>query len=191
MKRIAFILLLFPICILAQEQKMVKKNWRSIASAGFVGGQTGVSPVFDLSAGLTYGRHFAGIGFGFDSYQFDAFPLFADWRMGIGRKRLLFVYANPGYLIPERHKNDGKPFRVDRMQGGLFLDAGLGYRIPINNMHRLSFSVGYRHKSLSHEVSYYSACGGTPCVEIPPNIYVNHYKYGLITTRLSWEMGRE
>ena len=190
MKRIALIILLFPVCIMAQEQNTVKKSLRSITSAGFAGGQTGVSPVFDLSAGLTYGRHYAGVGFGFDSYQFDAFPVFADWRMGIGRKRSLFVYAYPGYVIPERHKNEGEPFRVDRMKGGLFFDAGFGYRIPINLMNRISFSAGYRHKSLSHEITYHSPCGGTPCVEIPPNIYVNHYKYGLITTKLSWELGR-
>ena len=190
MKRVTLILILLPLGIFAQEKKAVKTNFRSIAGAGIAGGQTGIAAVFDLSGGISYSRYFTGIGIGFDTYQFDAFPIYADWRMDFGRKRLLFVYANPGYVIPERHKNEGEPFRVDRMQGGFFLDAGLGYRIPINFMNRISFSAGYRHKSLSHEVTYNTSCGGTPCVEIPPTIYVNRYKYGLITTKLSWELGK-
>src|SRR5688572_23487962 len=190
MKTIAVILLLLPLCISAQQKQSGKTNWRTITSAGFVAGQSGVAPVFDLSGGITYSRYFTGLGFGFDAYQFDAFPVFADWRMGIGRSRLLYLYATPGYVIPERHKNEGEPTRTDKMQGGFFMDAGFGYRIPINMMHRLSFSAGYRHKALSHEITYNYGCSGTPCVEIPPNIYVNHYKYGVITTKLSWELGR-
>jgi len=190
MKTIAVVLLLLPVCIAAQEKKAAKKNWRSITSAGFVAGQSGVSPVFDLSGGITYSRYFTGVGCGFDSYQFDAFPVFADWRIGFGKRHLLFMYVSPGYVVPERHKNEGEPFRTDRMQGGFFMDAGIGYRIPLNFMHRLSFSAGYRHKSLSHEVRYNYGCSGSPCVEIPPTIYVNHYKYGLITTKLSWELGK-
>ena len=190
MKRITVILILLPLCIFGQEKKTVTKNFRSIVGAGIAGGQTGISPVFDLSGGITYSRYFTGIGIGFDSYQFDAFPIFADWRVGFGKKQLLFAYATSGYVIPERHNNEGEPFRVDHMQGGFFFDAGFGYRIPINLMHRISFSAGYRHKALSHQITYNYACGGTPCVEIPPTIYVNHYKYGLITTKLSWELGK-
>ena len=188
MKRITVILILLPLGIFGQEKKTVVKNFRSIAGVGIAGGQTGIAPIFDLSGGIAYGRYFTGIGIGFDSYQFDAFPIFADWRMGFGRKQLLYAYATPGYVIPERHKNEGEPFRVDHMRGGFFFDAGFGYRIPINLMNRISFSAGYRHKSLSHQVTYNYACGGTPCVEVPPTIYVNHYKYGLITTKLSWEL---
>ncbi len=181
---------MLPLSIVAQEKNSAKKNFRSIVSAGVAGGQTGIAPVFDVSGGISYGRHFTGIGVGFDSYQFDAFPLFADWRIGLGRKQSLFAYATPGYTIPERHKNEEEPFRVDRMQGGLFFDAGFGYRIPINHLHRISFSAGYRHKALSHEITYNNICGTVPCTETAPTIYVNHYKYGLITTRVSWELGK-
>jgi len=190
MKKITIVLILLPLSFFAQEKETVKKNFRSIAGAGIAGGQTGVAPVFDVSGGITYGRYFTGIGIGFDSYQFDAFPVFADWRVGFGRKQLLFAYANPGYTIPESHKNEGEPFRVDRMQGGFFIDAGLGYRIPINFMNRISFSAGYRHKSITHETTYNSICGSVPCAEIPPTMYVNRYKYGVITTKLSWELGK-
>src|SRR5262245_26165303 len=109
MKRITVIFILLPLGIFAQQKKPVTKNFRSIAAAGIAGGQTGISPIFDLSGGITYGRYFTGIGIGFDSYQFDAFPIFADWRMGFGRKQLLFAYASPGYVIPEQHENDMAP----------------------------------------------------------------------------------
>src|SRR5262245_59993792 len=109
MKSITLILVLLPLCVLAQEKKTGAKYFRSIASAGVAGGQTGIDPIFDLSGGITYSRYYTGIGIGFDSYQFDAFPIFADWRMGFGRKQLLFAYASPGYVIPEQHENDMAP----------------------------------------------------------------------------------
>ena len=56
MKTIAVILWLLPVCISAQQSKSVKKNWRAITSAGYVAGQSGVAPVFDLSGGITSAR---------------------------------------------------------------------------------------------------------------------------------------
>ena len=94
MKTIAVILLLLPVCISAQQKKSGKKNWRSITSAGFVAGQSGVAPVFDLSGGITYSRYFTGLGFGFDAYQFDAFPVFADWRMGHWQKTVVICVCH-------------------------------------------------------------------------------------------------
>jgi len=189
MRTIAIILLFLPVGMLAQNKKTGKTGWRSITGAGFVAGESGVKPVFQLSGGIKYNRYFTGIGLGYDSYQFDAFSLFADWRMSFGKKQLLFAYATPGYAIPEKYKSHGEDFRKDRMKGGFYMDAGFGYRIPISILHRLSFSAGYIRKSVSHKIKYIYPCG-TPCVEIPPTIYVNRFKYGLITTRLSWELGK-
>jgi hypothetical protein len=51
---------------------------------------------FDLSGGIAYSRYFTGIGnWLLTVNQFDAFPIFADWRMGFGRKQLLFAYVTP------------------------------------------------------------------------------------------------
>lgn len=70
------------------------------------------------------------------------------------------------------------------------MDAGIGYRVPLGVLSRLSFSAGYIRKSVSHEKVYSNPCVIVPCNEAPPDKYVYRYNYGLITTKLSWELGR-
>jgi len=192
MKRTGIILLFLPIGLIAQDKKTVKMGWRSIATAGLTGGVSGTSPIYQLSGGITYSRFFNGIGFGYDKYAINSFPVFADWRMSFGKRQLVFVYAMPGYNIPGKFTKEVDNFRsvTENQQGGFYADAGIGYRIPLGLMHRLSFSAGYAHKSITHEKTYSYACGIVPCTETFPDKYVYHYKYGRITTKLSWELGR-
>lgn len=193
MKRWGIILLFLPIGLIAQIKRTVKPGWRSIATAGFAAGESGASPVFQLSGGITYNRFFYGIGMGYDPYEFNSFPLFADWRMSFGKQQLVFVYAMPGYNIPGKFTKEVNFFSdVDeKMKGGFYMDAGIGYRIPLALLHRLSFSAGYVRKSLSHEKIYSYPCGIVPCTDLPqPDKYVYRYSYGLITTKLSWELGK-
>lgn len=192
MKRTGIILLFLPIGLFAQDKKTVKTGWLSIATAGYTGGQSGVSPVYQLSGGITYSRFFSGIGFGYDKYAFQSFPVFADWRMSFGKRQLVFVYAMPGYNIPGKFTKEVDNFRTvaENQQGGFYADAGIGYRIPLGLLHRLSFSAGYAHKSITYEKTYTYPCGIVPCTETSPDKYVNRYNYGRVTTKLSWELGR-
>ena len=192
MKRTGIILLFLPIGLIAQEKKTVKAGWRSIATAGFTAGESGASPIYQLSGGITYSRFFSGIGFGYDKYAFQSFPVFADWRMSFGKRQLVFVYAMPGYNIPGKFTKEVADFRTatENQKGGFYMDAGIGYRIPLGLWHRLSFSAGYAYKSFSHEKIYTYPCGIVPCTETAPDKYVYRYSYGRVTTKLSWELGR-
>jgi hypothetical protein len=192
MKRIGIILLLWPVGLFAQSKTMVKPGWRSIATAGLTAGESGANPVFQLSGGITYGRFFNGIGMGYDSYEFNSFPVFADWRMSFGKQQLVFVYAMPGYNIPGKFTREVNVWGSidEKLKAGFYMDAGLGYRIPLGLLNRLSLSAGYVRKSVSHEKVYSYPCGIVPCSETPPDKYVYRYNYGLITTKLSWELGK-
>jgi hypothetical protein len=192
MKRALIILLFLPGALLAQTKTTVKPGWRSIATAGFSAGESGASPVFQLSAGITYSRFFNGIGFGYSSYEFNSFPVFADWRMNFGKQQLVFVYAMPGYNIPGKFTREVNFFGTidERLSGGFYIDAGIGYRVPLGLLNSLSFSAGYIRKSVSHEKVYAYPCSIMPCSETPPDKYVYRYNYGLVTTKLSWELGR-
>ena len=193
MKRWGIVLLFLPIGLTAQKKKMVKPGWRSIATAGFAAGKSGVSPVFQLSGGITYSRFFNGIGIGYDLYELNSFPLFADWRMSLGKQQLVFVYALPGYNIPGKFTKEVDNFTTltERQTGGFYMDAGIGYRIPLGILSRLSFSAGYVRKSISHKKIYTYPCGIVPCTDPPaPDKYGYRYNYGLITTKLSWELGK-
>ncbi len=192
MKRACIVLLFLPGALLAQTKSTVKPGWRSIATAGFSAGESGASPVFQLSGGITYNRFFNGIGIGYDLYEFNSFPLFADWRMSFGKQQLVFVYAMPGYNIPGKFTKEVSDFRTvnERQTGGFFMDAGIGYRIPLGIKNHLSFSAGYVRKSAGHRKAYTNPCGIVPCTNSSPEKYFYRYNYGLITTKLSWELGR-
>jgi hypothetical protein len=194
MKILGIVLLFLPIGLMAQDKKTGKTGWRTIATAGFSVGESNASPVFQLSRGITYGRFFNGIGIGYDLYEFNSFPLFADWRMSFGTKQLVFVYAMPGYNIPGKFTKEVSDFRneTEKRMGGFYMDAGIGYRVPVGILSRLSFSAGYARKSFSHTKIYASPCGMIPCPnQAPqPDKYVYRYNYGLVTTKLSWELAR-
>ena len=193
MKRFGIVLLFLPFGLIAQDRQTGKPGWRSIASAGFTAGASGPSAVFQLSGGITYSRFFNGIGIGYDLYEVNSFPLFADWRMSFGKKQLVFVYAMPGYNIPGKFKKEVSDFRTvaERQTGGFYVDAGFGYHIPLGILSRLSFSTGYARKSFSLKKIYTSPCGMIPCTDPPPpDKHVYRYNYGLITTKLSWELGK-
>jgi len=192
MKKAAIVLLFIPVGLFAQQKRAVKTGWRGIATAGVTGGESGVSPVFQLSAGKKYHRYFYGIGLGYDAYEFNSFPVFANGSVSIGKRQLVYVYAMPGYNIPGKFTKDiENPITIDeRQRGGFYLDAGIGYRFPFGQYHRLSFSAGYAHKSVGHVTSYSYPCGFMPCTDTEPHKYDRRYNYNRITTRLSWEIGR-
>lgn len=193
MRRFVMILLLLPMMIAAQEKKNIKPGWKTITAAGFAAGQSGTGAVFQISSGVTFNRYYAGIGAGYDRYEFDSWPVFADMRASFGNRKLLFVYVLPGYTIPGKftREMDFEWRKVnERMEGGFYMDMGFGYRIPMGSMNRLSFSAGYIRKSLVHRKMYSYPCGTQPCTEAEPDRYVTRYDFGLITTKLSWELGR-
>lgn len=193
MKGCWIIILFWPMWLFGQERKMNgKPGWRSIATAGIAAGESGASPVIQLSGGMTYRRFFTGIGFGYDGYGYNSFPLFTNWNMDIGKRRLVFVYAMPGYNIPGKFTKEVSSFRtvIEKQVGGLYMDAGIGYRVPIGIFQRLSFSAGYSRKSIRHEKIYTTICGELgPCTESGEK-YRYRYHYGRLTTRLSWEIGK-
>jgi hypothetical protein len=192
MKKALIVFLFLPAALLAQTKKTVKPGWRSIATAGITAGESGASPVFQWSGGITYNRFFNGIGIGYSSYEYNSFPVFADWRMNVGKQQLVFVYAMPGYNIPGKFTREVNFVGTldERLSGGFYMDAGIGYRIPLGLLNRLSFSAGFIRKSVSYEKVYSYPCGMAPCNETPPDRYIYRYNYGLITTKLSWELGR-
>lgn len=192
MKKCVIVLLFLPVGLTAQNKRTVKPGWRSIATAGATVGESGAKPVYQLSGGITYGRFFNGIGMGYDLYEVNSFPVFADWRMSLGKQQLVFVYAMPGYNIPGKFKKVVSDFTsfTERRTGGLYLDAGLGCRFPLDTWNRLSISAGYARKSFAIKKTYPNPCGSFPCPNSVPETFFKRYGYGLLTTKLSWELGR-
>lgn len=190
MKFVIIIIVFFlPVIAYAQDKPLQKRGWRTITSVGMIAGQDKTTPTVQLSGGMTVRHYFVGVGAGYDPYQFQSIPVFADARVYFTRNNAAFTYLNAGYNIPTQHD---EPFpesfvTEDRMVGGLYFDAGIGYRVPLKGSHALSFSAGYTQKNTEHRKEYTYPCGINPCTTQTSNSYVYDYKFGRIIVRLSWE----
>ncbi len=188
MKKIISLILIFPLLLNAQDnKKSPQKRWAAIGSAGIVVGETGNNPVFQLTNGINYHRFFTGFGIGYDQYEFNSFPLFADLRVKLGERQNAFIYGLGGYNFPGRYKESTEFSKIgDRLNGGAYFDLGFGYRIPVGGRHRLLFSLGYSQKNLERSKIFVYPCITGNC---PETIYDLKYNFRRLTAKLSWELG--
>ena len=189
MRQVIIILLVFflPLSLFAQNKKASKPGWRVITSAGLMAGESDNKPAFQLSGGIVRDRYFAGIGIGYETYRFNSFPVFADWRVDFGKKRTGFLYANGGYNFPGHNKEESEFSKTaDRLKGGFYMDAGIGYRICLGTFHRLAFSAGYSRKDIRHIKTFVYPCFTGDC---PDDIHEFKYSLGRMVAKMSWELG--
>lgn len=181
--------LALPFAAITQQNKKATDNvWlQTIGSAAIVGGQSGVKPVFQLVSGIRKSIYFAGIGVGYDNYLYKSLPVFADMRIDFSKKQIVFAYGDLGYNIPVGLKTSTDVFKTtDLYYGGIYIDAGLGYRHKINNKNNFLFSFGYTLKDINKKEGYTYPCINPPCTE---NISYYKYRMGRVVTRVSWEFG--
>jgi len=185
--RYIILALFFPISLFAQNKKAAVYGWRVITSAGLIAGESDTRPVFQLSGGIVRNRHFAGIGVGYEKYRFNSYPVFANWQMDFGKKRIGFLYASGGYNFLGHNKQENEFYKTgDRLKGGFYMDAGMGYRIRLGMFSRLSFSAGYTRKDVRHIKTFAYPCFTGDC---PDNINEFKYSLGRMVAKMSWELG--
>ena len=186
MKKCIFALLLMttPFFLFAQDAER-KAEWRTLVSAGFIAGQSGTDALVQLTGTVVRGRYSAGLGVGYDAYEFEAIPVFADFRYAFDRRKLAFAYVDAGYNIPRKEEVNESFVTERHMRGGFWGDAGLGYRIPLNRRNHLALSGGYSRKHLSYEKVVQYPCVWGPC---DSNTYLNKYSFGRVLVKLSWEL---
>ncbi|MEO8404788.1 MAG: hypothetical protein ABI480_09340 [Chitinophagaceae bacterium] len=184
MKKIIIILLLLPAFAFSQKVKA-----HVITSAGILAGATETQAVFSFTGGVAYKNYFTGIGIAYDRYRYNSIPVFADWRFNFGENKVVFVYLAGGYNFPGSYQKEEEAFKTkDKMKGGLYTDAGLGYRFPAGKMHRFILSAGFSRKNMTWERKY------TYPFTIPQQDNHSMYEYKLhfnrFETKFSWEIGR-
>ncbi|MEI9810607.1 MAG: hypothetical protein WDO16_23565 [Bacteroidota bacterium] len=103
------------------------------------------------------------------------------------KQKLGFVYAHTGYNFPGNDKGNDEvnAFKTtDKLLGGFYMDAGIGYRVRMNNpLHRILFSAGYSQKNTVNKMGYTYPCLVPPCLE---TVYNYHYQLGRIVAKVSW-----
>lgn len=187
MKKLILLLLVLPVLSFGQEKNTAFKKWSAIGSAGLVVGQSGNRPVFQLSSGINYQQFFTGMGLGYDSYEFNSIPVFADWRFKFGKRQIGFIYGLAGYNFPVKNKEVFESSKTsESVRGGVYFDAGLGCRIPVGKVNRLLLSTGFSQKDIRQRKTFVYPCFTGDC---PENIYNRNYSFGRLTAKLSWELG--
>ena len=177
--------MLSSLVAISQENKRTLKP-RIVAAIGIMGGESEARPVYQLSAGLAFGRYFIGGGFGQDRYKFNSLPIFGDFRVDIGSQRKLFSYLNVGHNFFQKLKKDELSNEItSKLHGGFYFDGGMGLRIKLANNHKVLLSGGFSWKNLTQIRTFPIFCIGGDC---PDQIVKDRYGLGRFTTKLSWEL---
>lgn len=190
MKKLLIILLLLPIACFSQKKK-TKIYPHVILSGGIAGGEKQTAPVAQLSAGISFGPWFSGLGVGYDYYRFNTIPVYADWRFSFGPDRILYVYANPGVhlLQPTGSQLETIWARKAELKPGFFGEGGVGFRVKAGRYHHLGLSIGYRYRQMTHRTDL-----TPPWISSRPTtmgeLAKDRYSFTTIVSRLTWEFGR-
>ncbi len=156
-----YILLLLVFCSIQHygiaQDSGKKLRLQSISSIGLLNGSAGSSLALQTILGGNYQHSFLGVGVGLDYYRYRSIPLFVDMRHEFGKgKRNLFLYGDIGYnyeWVAKRKKEESFVYTLQhRFDGGLYYDAGIGYKLGFNKSNALLLSAGYTFKKLQSEV---------------------------------------
>ena len=126
-----------------------------------------VSPSVSMTHGYMFNEHWAvGIGVGFEVFNYNVFPLFADIRYTLWDDKISpFFSFKAGYafsLSKTKHHDDGisldyEPYYIYgadvKNSGGLMLHPEIGVKVPLSEKADLFFTVAYRYQTLRSKVS--------------------------------------
>lgn len=118
-----------------------------------------VAPSFTITNGYMFNEHWAaGAGAGFEIYNYNLFPLFAELRYTIWDHKISpFVVFKAGYSFAgfkARHFDelylDWPPYyTIDarlRHKGGFMLHPEVGVKVPLNENSDLLFTAAYQYQ---------------------------------------------
>jgi hypothetical protein len=151
MKRLFLFAAVILFCNAVTAQKKHSVIFNSYNSVGFVAGKLPVSFAAQTENGIKYKNWFIGAGFGIDLYYKESLLLFAAVKKEFPLKNnssSIFLYANAGSNIIEKHKNVPGFFSSVKTQGGFYADAGAGYKIKTTKRSNIFFSVGNAVKNI-------------------------------------------
>lgn len=191
-KIIVTVITVLPLVIMAQSNKFFnsKEPVHIITSVGAIAGQSPAKLSGQVSGGFVNENFFTGIGVGFDGYLFNSIPLFADVRMNFGKRRLAFVYLNPGFNFPLKQNGAINTWTIkNKFTGGLYTDAGIGNKVVIGKKTKLLFCAGYSFKQVRNDITYSYFIWDD---FYPSSQETSHYHYNLgrVVVKLGIEIGK-
>jgi hypothetical protein len=165
-----------------QAQQNKWKGWGS-PELGYISGSYEPSADIRLQGGLQKNGWLVGLGAGVDYYRFTSFPIYAQGRKMIGkRKGKPFILASMGINIPSASINKQQNPQIDFLSSfrapdtvpneydmGIYAEAGAGYAFLNKKGRGLMLSLSYTQKRIKESGTnyYYMTQGmGGPSDEI-------------------------
>lgn len=118
-----------------------------------------VAPSFTITNGYMFNEHWAaGAGVGFEIFDHNLFPLFAELRYTLWDSKISpALTMKGGYAFGNfkaKHYDDlylnWSPYHVNdaslRHYGGIMLHPEIGVKVPLNENSDLMFTAAYRHQ---------------------------------------------
>ena len=118
-----------------------------------------VAPSFTFSNGYRFNEHWAaGAGVGFEVFDYNLFPLFAELRYTLWDNKISpFVVVKGGYSFSSSKAThydnlylNWSPYYVNnadlRQYGGLMFQPEIGVKVPLNENCDLLFTAAYRYQ---------------------------------------------
>jgi hypothetical protein len=123
--------------------------------------RTAISPSFTITNGYIFNKHWAaGAGVGFEIFDYNLFPLFAELRYTLWDHKISpFVVLNGGYSfanLKAKHYDElnlnWPPYNINdsrlRNYGGLMVHPEAGVKVPLNENSDLLFTVAYQYQKI-------------------------------------------
>jgi hypothetical protein len=150
-------------------------------------GRDGYVPVPSLTMvnGYQFNQHiFAGIGVGYEHYDFGVMPVFLEAKY-LFRSDILtpFVSVKVGGSVPlQSHMEDNWGRSGNKTYGGALFAPEVGIMLPLGNADAFILSVGYHYQQLSYDSpTYYWHLSES--TEVKRRVFTN---YNRISIRVSF-----
>jgi len=137
------------------------KGYYNLTSVGLLFGEGGNGfqplPSLTMVNGYQIDKHWsAGLGFGFEFYEFSVFPVFAQGTYVFKNDKISpFISLKSGYTFPihrSTDKDNGLPWKTF---GGIAVNPEIGIKVDIGDKNAFICSLGYHYQKLSFEDNYY------------------------------------
>ncbi|HOI86778.1 MAG TPA: hypothetical protein PLV51_02850 [Lentimicrobium sp.] len=134
----------------------------SYTSAGLLigNGESGflANPSVTSVAGLSWSRQlYAGMGAGFERYNWSVLPLFGELRYKNKQyERLPMISFRAGYALPLEKTHDGNRYQsTGNTSGGVFFSPGISFRLAGKSGTILMAEVAYQYQEMRlNDVKY-------------------------------------
>ena len=182
--------------LLVNAQQINEKNssakFTSIIQLGILEGDAGKTfGQIQLVNGFQQNAWFYGLGVGIDYYGSKrSIPLFVDVKRNLKKgNKTPFVFADGGYNVSwlrdsEKSYIGGRNYKPT---GGMYYEAGIGYKFILKNKLAFGFSAGYSFKeqkeTYGNTLIIESPVDGQPYYNPPVDSY--HYKFRRVSIKFN------